>query len=295
MTKIRYDINNHAGEWRDFDGNTYVIQNGNVFLFRNGKYVYTKEITESQLKIYGREKIEPPSIFELKVLNINERKDGSALIKAEDGNGLEIVFKDVNYSKRRENYQTGKKGKYNLFATVFNEELPEEYANGICLKGKDAEKWFKWTGDEEKIGLVDLARTNMAEVTVYSKAGDFEETGRYNFEALVSQPGFVSPDASEEVIYDAEGEIESDIFRLCLPDQFNKIRPKFVTASFNSGKFPLRIYKDLPEDKDFDFTYSGWLIKGSVEFEAGIGNEDWWIDYFDEGEVLQLYGQNITV
>lgn len=80
-----------------FDDMCYVIQNGAVFkLVDKDEYVYTDEVTPSQLEIYGMELIDNSVIIELNVLAIKEKENGSALITGEDGSGLEIVLRIKN-------------------------------------------------------------------------------------------------------------------------------------------------------------------------------------------------------
>lgn len=293
MKKIEFNGDEPIEKSCVYDGETYAIQNGNVFKFVDEQYIYTDEITETQLDLYGEDIVEKPTIFELKVLDIKEKEDGSALITAEDGNGMMLTFIDNVYSIRKDNYESGKIGKYYLFANVSNAEVAEDYAKGICLTGKDADKWFEWTGDEGFVGVVDEAWTDLPEATKYSEADDFGDTGKYNFYAFVKEPGFVSFD--EKPAYGEDGELISDGFKLYLPNQFNKADPKYAMADFDTGKFPERIFKDLPEDKDTDFSESGWVIKGTVFFSVYEGEDEWWQDRFQESEVIKRYGQNYSV
>lgn len=250
-----------------FDDMCYVIQNGAVFkLVDKEEYVYTDEVTPSQLEIYGMELIDNSVIIELKILAIKEKENGSALITGEDGSGLEIVFEDKKYSQRKSNYSVGEIGAYNLFADVFDSEIPDDYAKGICLKGEDAERWFQWTEVEENIGLIDEVWTNLESAAVYSKTEDFDEDGMYNFYALVKDPAFVSFD--EKPVYDKDGELTYDGFHLVLPNQFNKAHPRFITAFIVGGKFPPRIFQNLSEDEAAEFFSGGWAIKGRVKFFA---------------------------
>ena len=58
-----------------FDDVGYVVQNETVFKLVDGeRYVYTDEVTPSQLEIYGMELIDNSAVIELKVLAIKEKK-----------------------------------------------------------------------------------------------------------------------------------------------------------------------------------------------------------------------------
>ncbi len=293
MKKIEFNCDEPMERNCEFDGETYAIQNGNIFKLEGDKYVYTEEVTAEQLEIYGEDFVEKPTIFEMKILEIKEKDNGMALITAEDGSGMKLTFVDKIYSSRNENYEIGKVGKYYLFANVSNAEVAEDYAKGICLTGKDADKWFEWTGDDAYVGIVDEAWTDLPEVTKYSEAEDFADTGKYNFYGFVNEPGFVSFD--ETPAYGEDGELISDGFKLCLPNQFDRVEPKYVMADFDTGKFPERIFKDLTEDKDTDFSEGGWVIKGTVFFSVYEGDDEWWQERFQEDEVTKKYGQNYGV
>lgn len=274
-----------------FDDMCYVIQNGAVFkLVDKEEYVYTDEVTPSQLEIYGMELIDNSVIIELKILAIKEKENGSALITGEDGSGLEIVFEDKKYSQRKSTYSVGKIGAYNLFADVFDSEIPDDYAKGICLKGEDAERWFQWTEENEKIGLIDEVWTNLESAAVYSKTEDFDEDGMYNFYALVKDPAFVSFD--EKPVYDKDGELTYDGFHLVLPNQFNKAHPRFITAFIVGGKFPARIFQNLSEDEAAEFFSGGWAMKGKVKFFAESAAHTQ--GSCDEEEILR-YGKNRSI
>ena len=273
-----------------YDGEYFVVQNNIVFKMIEEKgYVYTDEISVSQLEIYGEDLREKPLILELKVLSVKEKADGTALITGEDGSGLEIVFEDEDYKNRKETYEIGKFGRYYIMADVLSCELPEDYAKGIRLEGEDAANWYKWTEQEELIDLIDETYTDLDSVAVYSRTDNFKETGIYNFTSIVKEPGFVSFD--EKPAYDDEGELIYDGFKLCLPNQFNKENPIFVLAQIMTGKFPARIFQNLPEDESTDFTYGGWPIKGTVRFSAYYG-DDWWKDKYEDDEIIRFYGQN---
>ena len=293
MKKIEFNCDEPMERNCKFDEETYAVQNGNVFKLDGDQYVYTDEVTVAQLEIYGENFVEAPTIFEMRVLKIKERNDGSALITAEDGNGLQLTFIDNVYSTRKEKYKVGEIDKYYLFANISNAEVAEDYAKGICYTGKDAERWFKWTRDETYIGVVDEAWTNLRDATKYSESNDFEESGKYNFYAYVNEPGFVSFD--ENPAYGEDGELISDGFKLFLPNQYDKAEPKYVMADFDTGKFPARIFKDLPEDKEMDFSMGNWVIKGSVYFSVYEGDEDWWKERFEEYEVTTEYGRNYEI
>ena len=288
-----FDENSKIEKSYHYDDGHYAVQHGNVFKMVDDEgYVFTDEISISQLEIYGEELIEKPVILELKVLAINERADGTALITGEDGCGLELVFEDEDYQNRKAKYEIGKIGRYYIMADVLTCELPEDYAKGIRLEGEDAANWYKWTEQEELIDLIDETYTDLDSVAVYSKSDNFEKTGIYNFTSIVKEPGFVSFD--ENPAYDDEGELIYDGFKLCLPNQFNKENPIFVLASIMTGKFPARIFQNLPEDDGIDFGYGGWPIKGTVKFNTYYGN-DWWSEKFEEEEIFRFYGQNPVI
>lgn len=272
-----------------YDGEHYVVQNNIVFkMIEDEGYVYTDEISASQLEIYDEDLRDKPVILELRVLSIKEKADGTALITGEDGSGLEFVFEDEHFKNRKDIYEIGTIGRYYIMADVLTCELPEDYAKGIRLEGEDAANWYKWTEQEELIDLIDETYTDLDSVAVYSRTDNFEETGIYNFTSIVKEPGFVSFD--ENLAYN-EGELIYDVFKLCLPNQFNKANPIFVLAQIMTGKFPARIFQDLPEDKGTDFTYGGWPIKGTVRFSAYCG-DDWWKDKYEDDEIIRFYGQN---
>lgn len=294
MAKIPvFNENEDIEKSYNYDGVNYAIQNGKVFkIVEDEGYVYTDEITISQLEIYGEELIEKPVILELKVLSIKEKSDGTAIITGEDGSGLEILFEDEDYKNRKEIYVIGKIGRYYIMADVLSCELPEDYKKGIRLEGEDAAKWYKWTEQEELIGLIDETYTDLDSVAVYSKTENFDDTGIYNFTSIVKEPGFVSLD--EKLAYDDEGELIYDGFKLCLPNQFNKTEPIFVLAQIMTGKFPARIFQNLPEDDGIEFSYGGWPIKGTVKFSAYYGNE-WWSEKFEEDEIVRFYGKNKNI
>ena len=274
-----------------FDDVGYVVQNETVFKLVDGeRYVYTDEVTPNQLDLYGMELIDNSVIIELKILAIKEKENGAALITAEDGSGLEIVFTDEKYSQRKSNYSVGEIGIYNLAADVFDCAIPDDYAKGICLKGEDAERWFQWTEENEKIGLIDEVWTNLESAAVYSKTEDFDEDGMYNFYALVKDPAFVSFD--EKPVYDKDGELMYDGFHLVLPNQFNKAHPRFITAFIAEGKFPPRIFQNLSEDKDAEFFSGGWAMKGKVKFFAESAAHTQ--GSCDEEEILR-YGTNRSI
>ena len=275
-----------------YDGEHFSVQNGNVFKMTEEGYVYTDEISVSQLEIYGEESIEKPLFLELKVLAVKEKSDGTALITGEDGSGLELVFEDEDYQNRKDKYEVGKIGRYYIMADVLSCELPEDYAKGIRLECEDAANWYKWTEQEELIDLIDETYTDLDSVAVYSRTDNFEETGIYNFTSIVKEPGFVSFD--EKPAYDDEGELIYDGFKLCLPNQFNKENPIFVLAQIMTGKFPARIFQNLPEDEATDFTYGGWPIKGTVRFSAYYG-DDWWKGKYEDDEIIRFYGQNSSI
>ena len=289
MEKPKFNENDKIDNTFTYDGDHYIVQNGYVFkMLEDEGYQYTDEITPEELELYGNPLIEKPTIVELKILNIKELSDGTALIKGKDGDGLELVFKDEKYSKSKEKYEIGRISQVYLFADILTCELPDDYAKGICLKGEDAIKWYKWTGQEELIGLIDNTWTNLYSAAVYSETENFNETGIYTFHSIVVEPGFVSFD--ENQVYDEDGELICDVFKLVLPNQFNKRNPIFVLAQIMTGKFPPRIFKNLPEDEETDFTESGWALKGTVRFTAYTG-EEWWAEQFEDEEIISLYGE----
>ncbi len=276
-----------------YDGEHFVVQKGNVFKMVEDKgYEYTEEITPAQLEIYGESLIEKPTILELKILAVNEKTDGTAIITGEDGSGLELTFEDEDYKNRKDKYEIGKVGRYYIMAEVQTCELPEDYAKGIRLEGEAAVDWYKWTEQEELIDLIDETYTDLDSASVYSKSENFNETGIYNFTTIVVEPGFVSFD--EKPVYDDEGELIYDGFKLVLPNQLKKNEPIYVLAQIMTGKFPARIFQNLPEDKDTEFSYGGWSIKGTVKFSAYYGDE-WWADKYEEDEIVRFYGENTDI
>ena len=61
-----------------------------------------------------------------------------------------------------------------------------------------------------------------------------------------------------------------------------------------TGKFPARIFQNLPEDEGIDFAFGGWPIKGTVRFSAYYG-DDWWSEKYDEDDIVRFYGQNESI
>ena len=62
----------------------------------------------------------------------------------------------------------------------------------------------------------------------------------------------------------------------------------FIIGNNGTGKFPERIFKDLPEDKDTDFSEGGWVIKGTVFFSVYEGDDEWWQERFQEKFMMSL-------
>ena len=76
-----FDENSKIEKSYHYDDGHYAVQHGNVFKMVDDEgYVFTDEISISQLEIYGEELIEKPVILELKVLAINERADGTHIL-----------------------------------------------------------------------------------------------------------------------------------------------------------------------------------------------------------------------
>lgn len=194
-----FDEKSEVDKCYQYDGEHYVVQNDAVFKMTEKGYTFTDEVTASQLEIYGENLIEKPVILELKVLAVNEKTDGTALITGEDGSGLELVFEDEKYQSHKEKYEIGKIGRYYLYAEVLSCELPEDYAKGIHLEGENAINWYKWTEQEELIGFAEETYSDLDSVAVYSKSENFDETGVYNFTSIVKEPGFVSFDEKKSL------------------------------------------------------------------------------------------------
>lgn len=264
IDKPVFDIKDELTKSYRYDNEYYVIQKNNVFKQVESKgYIYTDEVSVVQLEIYGELLIEKPIILELKILRIKELTNAAALITGEDGSGLEIVFKDEKYKERMEKYKIGKINRYYIMADVLSCELPEDYAMEACL--------------------------NEEAVSVYSETNDFKETGIYNFYCIVKEPAFAGFD--ETPVYNNEGLLICDGFKLVLPNQFNKANPIYLSAEIITGKFPSRIFQNLPEDNDVDFTCGGWSLKGTVRFSAYCGDE-WWSDKYEDDEIIRFYGRN---
>lgn len=289
MEKPKFNENNKIDNSYTYDGEDYIVQNGHVFkMIKDAGYQYTDEITIEGLELYGERLIEKPTIVELRILSINEKTDGSALIKGEDGDELELVFEDDKYCEHKERYEIGKISQVYLFADILTCELPDDYAKGICLKGEDAAKWYRWIGQEELIDVIDDTWTNLESAAVFSKTNNFDESGIYTFRSIVKEPGFVSFD--EKPVYDEDGKLIYDGFKLVLPNQFNKQKPIFVLAEIMTGKFPPRIFQNLPEDEETDFRESGWALEGTVKFTAYTGDE-WWTGQYEDDEIISFYGE----
>lgn len=94
--------------------------------------------------------------------------------------------------------------------------------------------------------------------------------------------------------YDNEGQLIYDGFKLCLPNQYNKSNPIFVLAQIMTGKFPARIFQNLPEDEGTDFINGRWAIKGKVKFSAYLGDE-WWSGKYEDDEIIRFYGKNKSI
>lgn len=242
-----------------YDGGKYAVQDGNVFVCKDDVFTFTEEFTTEQLEMYGEKQEDFSGRFELKVLEITERDDGSAFIKATDNAGLDLTFVDPNYFEHSENYAVEKIGTYRLFATVTESEFPENFKEGLELSGEDAKKWFDWMGEEVEENARAVIHSN--DFACYSESENFAETTLYDFRVLVDTPSIVALD-------EPGNEEFSDGFHLVMMNQFNRQISRYVLCDFKSGHFPKRFYENRKEDEDFDFMEGGFVLQGKVYFQA---------------------------
>lgn len=248
-----------------FDGKCYEICNGVVFE-RNGTGYYLKEdILPSSIQMYGKSL--EAGVFELKVTEIKKIDNNQALIYAEDGAGIEFVFVEKDYSKNKYKYAIGKKGIYQIAAELESVDVPEDFDEGVTLKGADARKFFDWVEDEVEEDA--QACVGSEDIGVYHPCEDFELTGRYNFYGIASMTGCLS--VSDEI---CEPDVEKNTgFRIALMNQFDKEEPRFVDA----------FYKDL--DYHEGEIGEGWAVKAVLRLICLNGTST----------NLYEYGNNRTV
>lgn len=211
------------------EGKTYFIRDGEVFTYDEDLNTVKTDILPSSLEIYGECTDDP--LFELKVLSIKQHPDGSAFITAEDGSEIEFTFIDKEYSSHKNDYTVGEKGIYQIQAELLSVKVPRNSREGVSLTGEDAKKFFAWVEDEVEEDAV--ATVGFKDVAVFAKRKDFLSTGNYNFYGMVNTVAFYS--VSEEID-------EPDLSKICgftipMMNQWNKNKPRFVSASFEYPEY----------------------------------------------------------
>lgn len=244
-----------------FDGEYYCIQDEKVFVMTDEGPVFTDKIKADQIRFHGEILIDRPELFELLIKEIKEIGNDEALIHADDGSGFDFWFVEDNYSKHKEDYKSGQKGNYRIFADILSSELPENFRDGVLLEGEAARKWFDWVGDDVEDGATAIVPLN--EIADYKETVDFEKTGIYEFNATVNNPGFSENPGEEE---------GGDLFEIAIMNQFNKKEPRFITAEFQNPPYTFPAFEPDEDDEDELFC-SGWALKGTMRFTVGRASE----------------------
>ena len=243
------------------DGKPYLVRDGEVYVYTNdeNEACVKADILASSLQIYGT--CLDSALFELKVTKIKEIDNNQALIAAEDGAGIDFVFVEEDFSKNKGLYKVGQKGIYEIVARLESVEIPQDCEEGVTLKGEDAKKFFAWVEDDVEEDAV--ATVGFEEVAVYSPCKDFAHTGRYNFYGIVTYPACLS--VSEEI---NEPDPEKTFgFTIPLMNQFDKERPRFAKAYFESPEY----YKGEIN--------SGWAVKAVLKFIGLHGTTNNFYEY----------------
>lgn len=203
------------------------------------------------------------------------------MIHADDGSGFDFWFVDNNYSKYKSQYVIGEKGRYRLFADILSAELPEDFRDGVILEGKSAKKWFEWVGDEVEDDA--SAIVSWSEIADYKETENFENSGIYEFNAIVNEPGFSENPGEEE---------GGDIFQIAVMNQFNKKEPRYITAMFQNPPYTFPEFESEEDDED-DMFCSGWALKGTMRFSVGRAPEGEDEEEPDEEQIFK-YASNET-
>ncbi|MBO4508766.1 MAG: hypothetical protein J5747_09035 [Spirochaetaceae bacterium] len=239
----------------EFDGDYYCIENDCVVKKYDSDSWELKEfdgITVNQLKLYG--KCTDPWAFEMKVLSIKtfEDPDWKALITAEDGAGIEISFWDDKYFDHPELYEIGKIGLYSICGDILNSPTPERQKQGVYLDVDEEERYREYIAGEKNTRGKKYKYIDDIDFALFSKSENFDETGVYNFRAVVNSPYYGEDENGEPNEKIVKG------FSMALMNQIDKEYPRIINAQFDL---------ENPYKGELEF---GDGIKGVVKFSTGV-------------------------
>lgn len=249
----------------ELDGKRYFICDGEVYTNDETGARVRVDMLPSSLQMYAECTDDP--LFELKIIEIKELNQTTALINCEDGSGLEFSFLDKEFDKYKNRYKTGEKGIYQIQAELESVEVPDNHEDGVELTGEAAKEFFEWVEDEVEPDAA--ACVGFYDMGLYEKLPDFSETGRYSFYGIVDRPSCYS--VSEEI--DEPDPEKNSGFKIPLMNQFKKEDPRFIDAHFVYPEY----HKGVIEE--------GWAVKAVLRLIArhGITNN------------VYEYGSNRTV
>ncbi len=241
-----------------FDGHYYCIEDDKRIIEYDDNANPT-EITDfsvEQLKMYGE--CQDPWIFEMKVLSIKtfEEPEWKALITAEDGAGIEIAFWDVCYFDHPELYEVGKIGTYAIYGEVEVSPKPVKQLNGAWLEKDEESKYEEYITGEKSSRGKKHKYINDLDFAIFEKTDNFENTGLYNFRAVVNSPYYGENE---------NGEPDDEIitgFMMPLMNQIDKEYPRKISVQFDLDK---------PFKGQLDF---GDGLKGVIKFGVAQTTSD---------------------